>query len=88
MRRLESDIAALLLLDLDVLAEPGKTLEDAYWEKFRSACMFGVARSCTYALLTLSAGGTTGLDLPDVVLGYPVEIKCLGYVVGSHGCRV
>ena len=82
---MESDIAALLLLDLDVLAEPGKTLEDAYWEKFRSACMFGVARSCTYALLTLSAGGTTGLDLPDVVLSYPVEIEGLSYIVRSHG---
>lgn len=40
-----------------------------------------------YALLTLSAGGATGLDLPDVVLSYPVEIECLGYIVGSHGCK-
>lgn len=38
-----------------------------------------------YALLTLSAGGATGLDLPDVVLSYSVEIEGLGYVVGSHG---
>jgi hypothetical protein len=40
-----------------------------------------------YALLTLSAGGATGLDLPDVVLGYPVEIEGLSYIVGSHGCK-
>lgn len=40
-----------------------------------------------YALLTLSAGGATGLDLPDVVFSYPVEIEGLGYVVGSHGWR-
>jgi hypothetical protein len=38
-----------------------------------------------YALLTLSAGGTTGLDLPDVVLSYPVEIEGLSYIVRSHG---
>lgn len=29
VRSVESDIAALLLLDLDVLAEPGETFEDA-----------------------------------------------------------
>lgn len=36
---------------------------------------------------TLSAGGATGLDLPDVVLGYSVEIEGLGDIVGSHCCR-
>jgi hypothetical protein len=40
-----------------------------------------------YALLTLSTSGTTGLDLPDVVLSYPVEIEGLGYIVGSHGYK-
>lgn len=53
----------LLLLDLDVLAEPREALEDA-----------------------LAAGRAAGLDFPDVVLGYPVEVEGLGYVVWSHGC--
>ena len=38
-----------------------------------------------HVLLTLSTGSTTGLNLPDVVLSYPVEIEGLGYIVGSHG---
>jgi hypothetical protein len=38
-------------------------------------------------ILTFSAGGATGLDLPHVVLGYSVEVQGLGYVVWSHCCR-
>jgi len=42
----------------------------------------------SYVILTFSAGGATGLDFPDVVLSYSVEVEGLGYVVGSHGCKV
>jgi hypothetical protein len=39
-------------------------------------------------MLTLSAGGATGLDLPYVVLSNSVEVEGLSYVVGSHCWRI
>jgi len=52
--------------------------------KVSVSMFFSIREIYVYALLTLSAGGATRLDLPDVVLGYPVEIEGLGYVVWSH----
>jgi hypothetical protein len=38
-------------------------------------------------MLTFSAGGATGLDFPDMVLSYSVEVESLSYIIGAHCCK-
>jgi hypothetical protein len=53
-----------------------------------SACTLSDIYHWVFIMLTLSAGGATGLDLPYVVLSNSVEVKGLSYVVGSHCWKI